>query len=220
MPDRQTIVQALPDGAIQRGSELLAAKAAAANVSTIVVDFPLPGDPERPAKMAALSNAIRPLTAESRLYVRGHGSWQSQTVGGVDAQTWAKTLLDAGLPRVRLISIGACQAGRDLGTSDACRILNSADSFASKFHAFLREMAQYELIVYARIYAVRVRSGTQGGASIGQKHTGGPEIGSENKRPKSKLRFSWNGGRQRREWVDYATGGTLDIDDDLPGGGV
>ena len=211
MPDRQLIVQAHSDQAIRLGSTNLAAKAQSRGVPTEIVDFPAPGDHQA---MHKLVDAVGKLTPQSRLYLRGHGSWRDQTVGGVDARDWARTLLNAGLRRVAVISICACQAARDLGSSDACRISASADSFASKFHRYVREMGNWHenVPLYARVYLVMVRSQAH---QLGVKHTGDRVIGPQHRRPKSKLLFTWVNGHQKREWVDYAHGGTASIEEDL-----
>jgi hypothetical protein len=220
MPDRQAIVQAKSDATITLGSGNLQIKATNKGIPTVLVNLPLAGEDGYHKKMDELSDALSPLTGNSRLYIRGHGSWKNQTVGKVDAKTWARTLLNAGLPKVAIISICACQAGRDLGSSDATRVVLSADSFASQFHKHLKDMANYELIVYARVYKVIVGAGNL--APVGVKKTGDKNAGvaPTHDRQHSKLRFSWEGGKQQRDWVDYEHGGTSSVEEDVSMGGL
>jgi hypothetical protein len=211
--DKQVIVQSHADNTIKLGSGRLQVKAQNNGILTKLVEFPEAGDHQ---KASDLNTALTWLTKNSRLYLRGHGNWQAQTVGGVDAQRWARTLLNEGLRDVQVISICACQAGRDLGSADTGRLMHSADSFAAKFHRHLRDMANLEVALYARVYNVIVRAGT-GGFSVGEKTTGQQALGiaSTPDRAKSKLRFSWVNGRQIREWVDYQHGGTTSVEADL-----
>ena len=110
-----------------------------------------------------------------------------------------------------LVSITACEAGRDKGGDDGNRVMNSANSFAWTFAEALYESVGNRLIdVYARTHEVRINSI---GATVGEKQTmtysylvGAPEIplpDAVNKRARSKMRIAYKDGRQRRFWVDY-----------------
>jgi len=203
--DRQTIVQYEPnpaDQVIARGTAGLKKLSGEKNIPIEIVDLPVQGQGGYHDKMGKLTAALRPMTDKSRLYLRGHGSWMMQTIGGIDAKTWARTLVNAGLYKTRVISITACTAGRDRDINDN-RVVESANSFASKFHQALMDMANLNTVVYARVYNQVVYP-------AGFKATSDTEAGIKpaNSREKSKLKFSWNGRTQVREWVDYKTGGT------------
>jgi hypothetical protein len=86
-------------------------------------------------RLKALQHELKKLTGQSRLYVQGHGDWQSQKVADWGAHFTADYLVACGMPAVKVISILACEAARDRGTSNDVRVAGSADSFASKFHS-------------------------------------------------------------------------------------
>jgi hypothetical protein len=206
--DRQTIVQHEPnpaDETIPKGTAGLVALAKTKNIPTVVVDLPVAGQAGQHEKMGKLVAAMSPMTAKSRLYLRGHGCWMMQTVGGIDAKTWARTLLNAGLYKTKVISITACTAGRDRDVMDN-RVVHSADSFASQFHQALMDMANLDTVVYARVYnQIVYATGFKATSDLAEG------IKPANSRAKSKLKFSWQGRKQVREWVDYSTGGTSSL---------
>ncbi|MCI0699991.1 MAG: C80 family cysteine peptidase [Planctomycetia bacterium] len=179
-------------------AKFLTDKAAAHNppLPTESVLFPRAGQPGFLAARFKLTAALGKLDKHSRLYLIGHGNWKAQTLGGDTADTWATTLVNGGLPQIKLVSVTGCQAGRDLGSADDLRVLSSADSFASKLHAKLGALG-VKVDLYARAYKVRIRSGGQGQVR-GSKTTEGTY-----QRANSKILFTWEGAKQVRKWVDY-----------------
>ena len=211
---KQLIIQARADHTITSGSKKISDKAANGGLECETVDFPIQGEPGFPNKRYKLTAALSKLDKNSRIYIRGHGNWKNQTVGGVDAQTWADTLIEAGMPSVKIVSVCACRAALDLGSdfanvnsagyvdADQARAAHSADSFASKFHARLKT-GGVKVPIYARTYKVVTRSTLV-------KHTSdtkesGPGTGSRvHKRSFSKILFDWQGNDQIRKWVSYS----------------
>ncbi len=150
------------------------------------------------------------MEGQSRVYLQGHGDWQSQKIADWGADFTVDFLVGAGLPAVKVVSILACEAGRDLGTANDTRVANSADSFASKFHARLRAKHGISTVVYARVFCVvpigpaaRDYFGLSK-TSMGRKATSDEDDDVDNSefgRTKSKLRFEWVGGQQVRTWT-------------------
>ncbi len=171
-------------------------------VPTQAVLFPRVGMPKYATHAMALRLAMANLDKGSRIYLIGHGSWKSQTVGGFSPELWANTLVDSGMPKeVAVISITACNAGRDLGSSNEIRVTDVPNSFASRFHAQLVARRNTSR-VYARSYTMRIRSGTDGSYATGQK-TSSDGTAHVHHRPNSKILFYWENGQQHRKFVTY-----------------
>lgn len=210
--DRQLIVDGFRLDSERQRARFLTAKANAAipPLPTSTALLPRAGVAGYASNRYQLHAGLSPLTGRSRIYLIGHGSWKNQTLGGDTPQTWVTTLVEGGIPAVDLISITGCQAGRDAGSSDDMRVTEGANSFASQFHQLLGD-AGIKVKVYARAYKVRIRSGGAQG-SVGQKFTEGVHH-----RERSKILFYWEGGQQRRKWVDYGATDDpntwLDVDD-------
>src|SRR5207244_11901555 len=117
---------------------------------------PAPGGILPIATLADLTIRLSELTGRSRLYLRGHGSWRNQTIGGWDARAVAQLLHMCNLPAVQVISIVSCKLGRGLGAADGCRLADSANSFASKFHKSLWKDYDIKTTVFARLYSTLV----------------------------------------------------------------
>jgi hypothetical protein len=185
------------------------AKNATPPLPTESVLFPRDGQPGALAAKFKLAAAVGKLDKNSRLYLIGHGNWQAQTLGGASADTWANTLIKAGLKAVKIVSVTGCQTARDFDTASDLRVTQSADSFAARLHVKLKELGCHTDL-YGRAYKVRIRSGNDG-AKRGAKYTEG-----QFHRPNSKIFFTWEGDRQVRKWVDYTSDDPdswIDVDD-------
>jgi hypothetical protein len=148
--------------------------------------------------MKQLLLKVRGLTAKSRLYIRGHGDWQNQRVGGLSGKFLADLLRDD-LPDDLLISITSCQAGRDKGSAATHRVMCSIDSFAAEFHKRLNEpKRQCKVRVYARVFTVKV---SKAGRKLTTDAAG--DFGKVPHRARSKILFYWSAENQMRKWVDY-----------------
>jgi hypothetical protein len=117
-------------------------------------------------------------------------------------------LLGRRIPAVKVISILGCSLGADNDAADDVRISNSGDSFAANFHYQLGTGYERYTEVHARIWDV---------ANVFQKHVGADDfnwtykdVGRTITLPhgvpsyrltKSKLRFFWEDGEQKREWA-------------------
>lgn len=157
-------------------------------------------------RVKALKHELAKLTSQSRVYLQGHGDWQSQKIADWGPTFSADFLVAAGLSAAKVVSILACEAARDLGTANDCRVANSTSSYASKFHARLREKHGIETEVYARVHCVAI--GNKKVGPVGHKGTfndddvwEGWNVGQGGKRTESKIRFYWSGGVQQRQWA-------------------
>jgi hypothetical protein len=222
--DRQLIVSLLDGGGddeIAARAGALDAKARGKGLGTEVVAVgpgPGPGEAFDAGGVDELGRAIlgrrsvpAPLTRASRVYLVGRGDWRARTLAGHDADAVADLLAGRGLPAVKVISLVADELGRDPGTGDDEPISDAMDSFAAEFHRRLKERHGIEAVVQARVYPTRVvgvdvePSGDARPNDVGRKLTlapgeGGPDVQGVHRRPRSKLRFSWEGGIQVREW--------------------
>lgn len=146
-----------------------------------------------------------PVTASSRFYLVGQGDWPRQTLSGWNPRELAATLIGAGLPAVRNVSIVADESGRDSVTSEG-RAPTTLDSFAAQLHRELRLQGRLDTRVQARVYAVEVVAGDDADLNMrGRKLTSGESGRSgpfEHHRPHSKLVFDWSGGMQQWAWSD------------------
>jgi hypothetical protein len=149
---------------------------------------------------AKLKETMKTLTRLSRLYIVGHGDWQSQRIASWNAKEVAKLLVTAGMPKVRTISLVACQAGRNMDGSDLVK--GSANSFGSQFHKVLSKEYKIKTVVYARVH--KVRTYKEGAAEQGRKLTRSDtqEVGVHHQE-QSKKKFYWSSGKQVEEWVKY-----------------
>jgi len=193
--DRQLVLQLLTgvdDKIIEDGTTHLRGKAKIAKEDAITIRLNAKVGPE---VLKDLVDRLGKLTAKSRLYIRGHGDWINQRVGSCSAEGLAD-LIGRFLPKTLLISVAACQAGRDKGSGEAHRVVMSADSFASKFHKLLKEKG-CKARLYARVYVVRVRPSGTKGTGTSNSHE------AVTHRKRSKNLFDWNGDDQIRRWVDY-----------------
>lgn len=216
--DRQLIIEFLSgdpsDKLIMDNAKAMDKRARSAGLKSHIVTLPcgsgLAGRVKDHFRLKSLQHELGKLTDSSRVYIQGHGDWQSQKVADWGAHFSADYLVACGLPAVKMISILACEAARDRGTSNQDRIAQSADSYASKFHKRLYEKHKLETIVAARTLCV-VPLGPLAlkGLGIGKEHSGRKMTSDENddayksvhKRTESKLVFSVKGGQQVREWM-------------------
>jgi len=134
----------------------------------------------------------------TRVHIRGHGGFRSQTVGGLDADTWARLLSDTGMPSVGVVSVTGCQAARDLGTAGtAQRLTPNYDSFASRFHIALKGKGiKCDVMARAEYVGVMPDGSKKTTLSIEKGET---DWGAH--RDGSKVKFKWVGESQMREVV-------------------
>lgn len=95
---------------------------------------------------APLTERMAKMTAQSRIYLNGHGDWKSQTLGGFTPKQVAQILVSAGLTNVQTICITACGLGRERASG---LVFTSVSSFASKFHLRLNEKHNIKCEVHA-----------------------------------------------------------------------
>jgi hypothetical protein len=156
--------------------------------------------PLEPTSSEQLRAGLQGLTNESRLYILGHGDWKSQRVGELSGRTMARLLFDHGLRNARVISVVACEAGRDKGANDH-RLAETADSFASHFHLALCTEFDLYIDVVARTREVTALPAGYG-ENVGRKVTMGDDGVARHKTTNSKVRFRWQNG-QVRDIVQY-----------------
>jgi hypothetical protein len=186
------------------------------------VDFALRAVPFR--VVAALGNALGAATAETRIYLRGHGNWQLTTLGGWGPKAVALLLRVNGLANARVISITGCNAARaaslgeperpanldfpDMSALAARQLAATLDSFAGCFHkrlAYRLPLAGAPLPpitgipVTARMYSVTVDDDGRKRLAIG-------EVGREMKRGSGsarwgKVQYRQVHGSQQASWV-------------------
>jgi hypothetical protein len=231
--DRNVIVQFLTgsgDATITRGTNDLAAKVNTNRIVTVDVR------PNTLLPPGALKNALTAelggLTAQSRLYLRGHGDWKHRTLGGWTARHVTGLLVSCGLAQPRLISVTGCNCARtvDFGAEassggggesyhqvKAARqglLDGSVHSFAGLLHYRLGNNHGIRCDLYGRTYFVTVLGPLGATENLrdmyaelgeGRKITATDRADSEkHDRAFSKIRFYWNGAQQMREWVQYA----------------
>ena len=152
---------------------------------------------------------------EGRIYLNGHGDWASQTLAGRKAE-WVAEALKAHCPPVKLISVIGCGLGRDLG-SNKTLISSSMNSFGSILHRNLKGFCA-ELFVRVLDVAVDFAPGARGQKGTGTINRETLRIDDAlHHRPASKLKFFWDGGQQKRDWVLYSDNDALKraTDDDI-----
>jgi hypothetical protein len=132
---------------------------------------------------------------EIRIYVRGHGDWKSQTIGGWKASDVGDLIGACQYGgHVKTVSVTGCNLGRDKNSADATRVMNSADSFGAQLHSYLWKPLKIKTVLYARVFNVSFDPD-------GTKFTR-PEGGvRQHRRAHSKIRYCWNGDTQYREWA-------------------
>ncbi len=210
--DRQLVVGLLADAAdtatLQQATDL-DAKPRAERLPTELVVLPPSGAAGGDEALHELGRALRgerevplPMSARSRLYLVGRGDWRRQTLSGRSAADVAGLLGRAGLSALRAVSVVADELGRDRSSAAPDDLRDPADSFASRLHAVLRERLGLETVLQARVYPVVVAAatGSQSGPERGRKLTVADGLPMHH-RPRSKLRFVWRDGVQRREWA-------------------
>jgi hypothetical protein len=219
-PDRQLIMQFLNgvgDGQIWYDTNALEWRAQVKGVKSHTVTVRIGAWGRTAQKISAdlLGRKMPKLTASSRIYLNGHGDWQSQTLGGATVYDVANLLGPFNLPNGILISILGCELARDMSSTGYGLIGHSVDCFASNLHLLLGEDKGLEAIVFARVQEAGVAlKGKQRGRKtiwLGPEESGLP---CEFKLEKSKVCYWWDGGQQRRGWANYVTNQIDVIDDD------
>lgn len=213
--DKQLIIEFLNghgDTVIQDNAKALQIRGASSGLSSPIVTL----RPSAFGRMLAnavglskLKDAMKHLTTESRVYLQGHGDWQSQKLADWDAAQTAAILCGAGMPAVKTVSVLGCELGRDQGTANDVRVSNSADSYGLKLHKILKDSYGIETVVRARIYCVGL--GNSGWAASTPDRWGRKIAFDEDdkydswaqahKRTESTIVFYWDNGVQRRKWA-------------------
>jgi hypothetical protein len=201
------------NGARLRGKqEVKAALFGRAPAEVVGCALPVQGEPGFHRRADALWKAFR-TDSPLKIYLQGHGDWQGQTLGRQPADVWAAAIAAAKPGILRKVSILGCQAGRDRGAAPfdmeagTQRVRNSVDSFAAQLHERLGKLG-IDCRVDARLFDVVIDPD-------GTKSTGDVEhsLASLNKRPFSKIVFTWQGGRQTRRWA-YEAGDAKVVPDE------
>ncbi|MBX3199441.1 MAG: hypothetical protein KF850_07100 [Labilithrix sp.] len=191
------------DEAIIRGSFNLHQRATSSGKFSELLEITSLGD--RPLKDPFTAASMRERVAtlrkkhsvawsDTRIYLRGHGGFEKQTLGGLGPEAWVKALQELGISEVGLYSITGCRLARDSGSQADRPLLDVANSFASNFHRLLPDKRD----VFARTEYLGV-------LTDGRKQTT-PTIAPNptnfrSKAPGSKVRFTWGKGGQVREMV-------------------
>jgi hypothetical protein len=209
-PDQQLIIQFLngcEDNVITESTKALEEMAVAKEVEsyTATVRYWNQGrsmsvDPS----LEWLKEKATKLTDSSRVYLDGHGKWQSQTMGGVRAGIIVDLLGDLKLPQEILISILGCETARDWSSEGYGLIGQSVNCFASQLHEQLKRYHSVEAIVFARVQVTGTRTWGElrGHKGVKTKEDDGPLTF---KLEKSKVVYWWEDGKQRRGWANYKT---------------
>lgn len=210
----QLILQFNPDATISNGTEGMAKKAKAKGLTCAVVTVAGRDGTITELEKKKVKFALSMLFPPIRLYIRGHGGWKSQKIGGWSAAQVAELLKKSDLPQVLTVSVTGCQLGRDMASdSDAHRVQHSIDSFGSQLHQLIKDECGIKTNLHARIYKVGTYGPKEGSeAKMGRKGAFGPS-GFKLKQPQSKLVFYWDGETQRRKWAD--TGIDVNIWDEM-----
>lgn len=183
------------------------------NLPTTFVTFKLPPDP---GDVATAQGFFKKHASHLvRIYLIGHGDFDSGRLGGFTGDKVAWALGKAGFPGFGTISIIACQlALREDGIYET-RVATSENTFAATLHRTLKTEHGIGTVVHARIGYVgfyRLIHVAKHGVSpdlLGHKFTRMEEIpapGADytkmHKVKGSKLVFYWNGdGEQCRGWA-------------------
>ncbi|WP_347986586.1 hypothetical protein [Methylomonas sp. AM2-LC] len=216
--DRQLIIQFLcgdsSDKLITDNAKAINNRAISKGLKSHIVTLPMWngffGNITGHFQLKSLKHELSKLTSKSRVYIQGHGDWQSQKVADWTADFSVDFLVGCGLPAVKMVSILACEAGRDLGSANDIRVTNSADSYGSKFHKRMFTKHGLKIEVYARVYCVvPIGPAAQSVFGLDKDQLGRKATSDENDdamlsqygRTKSKLRFYWLNGQQVREWA-------------------
>jgi hypothetical protein len=164
-------------------------------------------------------NVKQAITADSRIYLNGHGDWQGQKIGCWGPRTVARMLKHVGMPSVKNLNVIACDLARDADTANTARIAHSASSFASNLHRTLKETEGVAVTLHARPYRTGVVSeeiAADNPEQWGRKLTADDQDmnkGEVHRRPSSKYKFSWQNDTQVREVVQYSEEGLFRLDD-------
>ncbi len=156
------------------------------------------------------------ITTKSRIYLQGHGDWQSQKLACWNANSVARLLKHVDLPALDNLNVLGCELARDAGTANHARISNSIDSFASNLHRRLRDPEGVCVTLFARPYRTGVASQevTDEPSMWGRKLTAdanNEDIGTVHHRPGSKYKFFWEGSVQKRERVDSTAESLMEV---------
>ena len=178
--------------------------------------------PAAGSNWTAMRSAMDELSDESRVYLNGHGDWESQTISGLGPKDVAKLLFLTKMPSVKTLCVTACGLGR-LKTKKGL-IFNSVSSFATKLHAKLKE--DYYIRCEVHAYVLDMGVYTQDtldkfGMSdqkliLGRKYTSREEVvdgkahhGAVFHRQQSKIILSWAGNKQVTTQVLYEKSGGI-----------
>ena len=144
------------------------------------------------ASVSSMKVKMPTLWPTLRIYLRGHGGFERQTLGGLGPAGWAEALSGLGIFGVGLYSVTGCRLGRDTGSTVEQPLLDVPNSFASNFHRLLADKRD----VYARTELVGVYQDGSKATSITKQ-----PLAYRRKAPGSKVRFTWEDGEQKRSLV-------------------
>jgi hypothetical protein len=208
--DRQLILKFLTgrhgtgDGAVRRNSWKLKHKDSGIKTHTAEVPFGRSGWIGKMMDRAAdqrVRAEIGKLTANSRLYLEGHGYWKARTLADWGPEDLADLLADYGLREVKLISLVACELAKaqkhENHVARESAVGACMNSFAQKFHYFLGFKHRIFAPVQARLRCVLVApDGSKTTRTDGQLYR---------YQARSKVRFDWGTEGQTMAYVDYET---------------
>jgi hypothetical protein len=155
----------------------------------------------------------RPVTAGSRVYLVGSGRWRQRRLAAWLPEEVAELFGQVNMPDVKVISIVADELGRGSSAMEQQGQPECMDSFAAVFQRRLKEVCQIRPAVHARVMKVAVvLPGTDGRPAAGAPAPGRKVTALEGEtladalsrghhRPRSKVKFYWEGDEQRAEWA-------------------
>lgn len=126
-----------------------------------------------------VQTAVAKLTKHSRLYLVGHGSADSKTVGGMTGSECAEFLDASRLTKVKRISVVSCYAGGNPSQ------LIYIDTFGENLAWDICRKVDCDVVARTERTAVR-----DDGRKLTQPDKDTPHV---HKRPGSKLLYQWNG---------------------------
>ena len=131
-----------------------------------------------------IQDGDRNLTANSRLYLVGHGTLQGTTLGGMTGEQVADALVGLNFNTIGKISLVSCFAA-GLFTE-----LPQLQHFATQLHGHLGQKYSIHSVLTARRTLITV---TQQGKKITHPNPNGASLGSPyiSKRPQSKIEIFW-----------------------------
>ena len=166
--DHQLIVGFLSgqgDAIIKRSAATLTDRARAQHLDSPIVEIVGSKASVAASVKTSLGECLRKLTAQSRLYLMGHGDHELYKLGGWKGEDVADLLKECGLPNVAIISITGCKSslGPLTMNQQTGKLVDDAfQNFAARFHFALGTGEKpLKSVVYARVFNVQVISHEQ-----------------------------------------------------------